>query len=1748
MSFSLHSRSGSTKSKTLNGPSHDEWLRQKEREKDDLAHLKMLKKKKEKALKQKKKSDVEKSFNSWVKKKSRYEKIVDLLSKMKIARAQEDKPWREVGISLAACDCLLGTYDLSDADDDIPSLGPKMAPVPKGKNVPASQRPLPTLAKKWVGWSKGRAGDPRHQYADVIIPKDEGKKLSPQVQENAEVYAQSYKESLKYKRGEGSQQGSDVDDDEQDDSESFWKVSKDEDMDDDEIEFVLPALGFTPPLGRAPRNKMEEILETSTGLLNTIWNRRTKLIWKKCQQQVILRVKKRLAKFEADREEDSDPDDGGMDEEELKRNKLESILLSMSIGSMSKWIEKDLIADEDLKREKEDEDRQNGINLHAGWLRNKNRNMIRLPPPTDEQLAAAKKVVAPRMNFGGRSVARKKKINVMTNSVDMMLSSGLRTIHANPKSKSDLRNARKALLKMGYVNKANFVAQNHDNLEDGQVDEDDFRTQLLENPAVQRVKELNAEKDKRNDGKDYDDWQLQKEQVARAKKCLSMIDRPYEGESKESDEEQREDYWKKVGKNLKRVDVTLMPQYAIWSEGYKTFGECKTAWEKNYPPFDVFNHPDAAEKLSRKEFADLQNKQVAMELTKDTLLKIIKNRRDYNWDDPFNDTIDSKIDRLGERYDQYRVLKKLDESVFKKVQKKAYSYNDLNKILRKEGARLSEDDAHTLFMELKLKRYKKRRAMTPSELQKFFSDEGIALTGPEIKSLYAAFDANNDNELSSTEFMTFAKQARTAQLNPNSDFWSTLPTLQTYLEKLNEKSVDKQKLRKQGVRALEKLAHANLEAEKEQKMLEKGQPPASPLLTMDRSMEKTKRKRSKKGNDGTTSLTLNWMPGESDALPIFYVLEVADKSGKIFEEVCKDPPSAFNNGQPVFPEGVKIVDNLTPNTNYLFRITAFNGFGPSTPTYANFTTLPIAPPQPRVMKTSVTVDKCAVTLSWGEGEEYMKKIKQLRKIFDILDDEPQDGTLSRKEFKDFESEIHKNPNLAEFLAWSGCDKNKLFDFNTYDDDDDGIMTFEEFAKVLLSLVQINANKPRVQKDGDLETKTTDSGAAVASGTKFLLLQCVADDAEQMYTPVTAPTHKTEWIVSGLIPGQSYQFAVQALNQDNEAGPQSKPCIVNALYYEPEVPKAIVTKSGAVKIGWKAAPVLDISSMLLGDVGGSTPSNSKRLGNSQSKNKLRNSDSGALRASKEKLYNKNPLAASAQFNKGVQGTQSGTWMKKLADWTNPKSEGSDYAESGVSQSSVARIFNRYDRPSEETGEPDGTLDATELKTFLKDLGMPADSAAVESVLQDMDEDGNGIISLTEFTKWWKKHDVTYVLKWDNGTPESLLSASGGRVPGRPNFVNADYFKQDQNGKDITSCYFKINDGSDKGVKSRKNLNISEFLLEPNTMYRFAIRYRTRRSFSPLSRELQICTPPGQPTQPAVVSVRAREVTLKWYPGLGGAAFKYVVLYKKLAKINSSGKLDTKLLDTSSNDGWDKCYEGSNTLARITTGLDAETAYAFKVAALNRQYARGEASIPVQIVTKRSREDINTTPDNVEEIFTIECTGDVVTGDTIVFTERVYGIVSKNAMAMQKENRKQKALMSRNKSKGSHWRPPSVNNSKLSVESSGSIRLSQSIDGGSGKKEFITERTIAAVVFKESDGDDKRTLTMQVVWCVTSKNTDVAKSKMVKAGAIISRAENHLREFEVLRCQWAQENARWTSSEEKTARAMDNGLLEDDMEML
>ena len=1653
--MSTTASSGPGRSKTLNGPNHEEWVRQKERERDDQKHLATLQKRKEKRLAEKTKEAAQATFDSWVKKKSRYEKVLRLLAKTNVRRASDEKTWREVGIALVATDCLVGTYDLSEGNPDLPTLVPPKPTVKPGGKVPASQKPLPSLMKNFITWSRATSGEPRHCYEDVVIPIEKASLLSNAVQELAEDYGRIYTHNKK-------EQGSDVDDDDGGGEDSFWTFPTNK---REKTKYVLNSLQYTPPLGRPARTPLEAVMEASNGVLNGLWNKRTKWFWKKCQEAVIKRVQKRLSNNprktgkgagtkddSADEAEVSDEEEDVDESPEETLKRMESILMSMSVGKLTKWIEEDAIEAEDAQRMKEKEDRAFAKKTHEGWKKKKNENIIILPEQTDEDVAKMKRLKkseAPRMDFSGRGVIRPKKINVAQNSVDMMLDSGLRVIHANPRSRRDLEDARSSLLDLGYVNKQNFRTD-FDSKGRSTIDKDQLEREKKKNPALVRVRQLKEEKARRNNGEDYTVWEEQKGRVARAKKCLSCIDRPFEGENKSDDPPTREERWKEVGRNLKGVDSTLCPQFAEWSKGYKTFGECQAVW-KGFDPKDIKLPPKVA---------------MAMELTKDTILKIVKKRRQFDWAAAFEEKFNEKLRRLEDR----------DEKRYQE--------------LKKAGVDNME--------------------MQPKALQSFFNEHGIALTGPEIKSMFAAFDENENGKLSAKEFRSFADGARTNNINPNSDFWMDLPTLKKYKK---EQKIGRwgDTERQKCVEELESLAQDRLDAEAEVKMLEKGKPPSPPVIKIVRSNEQTP-------EEQTCSLQLEWAPGPGLSLPIFYVLEKADKSGKVFEELIKDPPHAKH--KEIVPTGRYLHEGLRPNSKYQYRLTAFNGFGPSTPTYASFTTLPIAPPQPRLESSAMTIDKCSVVISWGEGAEYVKKMKELRRIFDDIDTSD-DGALSRKEFNAFRASFDR-PRIREFLEWSGCTEEVFETLWDADEDADGVIRFDEFCRHFLRHAIVNSNKPKVV-DGECESKIEDDHAAVATGLKFVLMQCIADEDAPFYSPVTAPTHKTSWKVSGLVPGQSYQYCVHAVNQDGEPGPPSKPLIVNAQLQQPDPPSVKQGKNGKVVLAWKDAPNLDMSSMLLGN-GSATPSRQDANGSTLNKSKLRKSGSHASTAPKEKDWGGNPLAASMTFNKGVSGTQSTTWMKKLAEWTNPTDgpgKGSDetYSENGVSKQSVKRMFERYDK------DRSGSLDIKELKDFLKDLGMPSDTHAVDEVMRDMDTDADQQVNLGEFTRWWLKHEVTFVLKRDQGTPESSLALTGGRVPGKP------YYNMSYTSKDERSVTFRVGDDSDYGLK-------------PNTMYRFALQLRSRRSFSPLSQEVQVCTPPGAPTQPMAVSVRSREVTLKWYPGPGGAAFKYVVFYKKIGKITRGVAIE----EDTNDDGWDKCFEGSTTLARISTGIDADTAYRFKVAALNRQFTRGAFSLSTLAVTIRSADDVDTTPSNVEDIFTVECTGDVVTGDTIVFTERVFRVVKPETSGKENsKNRKSKTVL---RSSGSK-KVSSTSRSGVN-DSTGSIRLSQSIDGGA-KREFVTERTSAAVVFKEAFEEPKRkgstvkerVLTMQVVWCIANTKGEVAKKHLLQPGALITRKENDLREFEVFRCPWAQEDSRWTASEEQTARVLDEGLASGDM---
>ena len=80
-----------------------------------------------------------------------------------------------------------------------------------------------------------------------------------------------------------------------------------------------------------------------------------------------------------------------------------------------------------------------------------------------------------------------------------------------------------------------------------------------------------------------------------------------------------------------------------------------------------------------------------------------------------------------------------------------------------------------------------------------------------------------------------------------------------------------------------------------------------------------------------------------------------------------------------------------------------------------------------------------------------------------------------------------------------------------------------------------------------------------------------------------------------------------------------------------------------------------------------------------------------------------------------------------------------------------------------------------------------------------------------------------------------------------------------------------------------------------------------------------------------------------------------------------------------------------MCRVTDKLEPDAMFNFKVVAMNRQYVKGDASLPTQVCTVRKVDEMACTRDTVDDVFTIDCTGDVVTGDTVLFTERVYASV-------------------------------------------------------------------------------------------------------------------------------------------------------------
>lgn len=234
------------------------------------------------------------------------------------------------------------------------------------------------------------------------------------------------------------------------------------------------------------------------------------------------------------------------------------------------------------------------------------------------------------------------------------------------------------------------------------------------------------------------------------------------------------------------------------------------------------------------------------------------------------------------------------------------------------------------------------------------------------------------------------------------------------------------------------------------------------------------------------------------------------------------------------------------------------------------------------------------------------------------------------------------------------------------------------------------------------------------------------------------------------------------------------------------------------------------------------------------------------------------------------------------------------------------------------------------------------------------------------------------------------------------------------------------------------------------------------------------------------------------------------------------------DISSGD-WVSVYYGMETLYTCTT-MHTDADYQCRYFAVNCQGAVSEPS-PVQSFSTLHRNDTSETLNhrNAEQFFTIECTGDICVGDTVLMTERLFS-------KPQKDDLSSSGAGSRTGGGGGFGGTrTNLGGTKTTprLNMSATDRSLMSVTSSSSSPAvgvFIGERTIAAYVVKDNYRSSRdeiqalgtsprdvrrfgkyRRLWLEVVWQKSSN--EACRRYELKPGAVIERQQSHLEQFEV-----------------------------------
>lgn len=552
-------------------------------------------------------------------------------------------------------------------------------------------------------------------------------------------------------------------------------------------------------------------------------------------------------------------------------------------------------------------------------------------------------------------------------------------------------------------------------------------------------------------------------------------------------------------------------------------------------------------------------------------------------------------------------------------------------------------------------------------------------------------------------------------------------------------------------------------------------------------------------------------------------------------------------------------------------------------------------------------------------------------------------------------------------------------------------------------------------------------------------------------------------------------------------------------------------------------------------------------------------------------------------------------KMVGDWAHSHGD----KDGGVD---IQGIFQKYDRDNS------GNIDRTELAVVLEDLGVPVTEERLTLAFQEMDANNDGNISFEEFSKWWLGEAVSYVLKRSEEVPpknrfvgagsekaggaggDDRRSSSRGKMTTIPEEASLNRSQASQQPKPQPSTMKMTTSRANSLVKKAPGRQVGlPFVvyrdnktkvdvkgLTPNSLYHFKVRYVGTRSNSLLSPPLIIMTAPIAPSAPALIDLSWNTVRVKWYPSEYGA-YKFIVHLRPSQQIvgNNSTRSARATAATivgvdTGEDGWIQVYNGPDNFYTCTT-LSTDFTYELRVFSVNYQGNMSEPS-PSLLFTTLSRNDNSSVINSksVSALFTVECTGDICVGDTILITERLFlrpkvgggggvgeekvggggSVVSARGggggggggASTARPLSRGKQRPSSASATGSRANNPLGNSvaslhTTMTVENDGFISIHPS-----NNAQFIGERTFAAIVTKDNyrtsrDVLESRGITLQsnykefasyrklwleIVWQKSSN--EAAKQYELKSGEILERFQNHLELFEVFRCPWKQEPLR------------------------